>query len=99
MHVSSMSHTSYLPSYRKHPGIFTIKFIGETVLAEENRMLISEEFKHILILYLCRCSETVLISSYQVHCKRFVIQLHRKKKIQFCEILDTEYSIINLLLG
>ena len=64
-------------------------------------MLISEEFKHILILYLSRCSETDLISSYQIHCKRFVIKLQMKKKIQilFCVSLGTEYSIINLLLG
>ena len=38
-------------------------------------------------------------SSYQVHCKHFVIKSHTKKKIPFCEILETEYSIINLLLG
>ena len=50
MHVSSMNHTIHLHSNRKHPGIFKIKFIDETVLAEEKMMLISEEFKHILIL-------------------------------------------------
>ena len=36
--------TIHVPSYRKHLGIFIIKFIGETVLAEEKMMLISEEF-------------------------------------------------------
>ena len=61
MHVSSMSHTVHLPSYRKHPGIFKIKFIEETVLAEEKIMLISEEFKHILILLLSHCSRTVCV--------------------------------------
>ena len=50
MHVSSIYHTIHLPSYMKHPGIFKIKFIEETVLAEEKMILISEEFKHILIL-------------------------------------------------
>ena len=41
--------TFHLPSYRKHLGIFKIKLIEETVLADEKMMLISEEFKHILI--------------------------------------------------
>ena len=52
MHVSSMHHTIHLPSYRKHlqVGIFKIKFIEETVLTEEKMMLISAEFKHVLIL-------------------------------------------------
>ena len=49
MHVSSMKHTIHLPSYRKHPGLFKIKFIEETVLAEEKMMLISEKFKLIFI--------------------------------------------------
>ena len=83
MHVSSMIHTIHLPSYRKHPGIFKIKFIEETVLAEVRMMLISEEFKYILILKLSRCSGTVLKGSYQVHCKRFVIKSHMKKKMPF----------------
>ena len=39
-----------------------------------------------------------LCSFYQVHCKCYIIKWHIKK-IPFCEILDTEYSIINLLLG
>ena len=50
MYVSSIYHTIHLPSYRKHLGIFKLKFIDKTVLAEEKIMLISEEFKHILIL-------------------------------------------------
>ena len=50
MHVSSMNHTIHIPPYWKHPGIFKIKFIEETVLAEEKMMLISEELKHILVL-------------------------------------------------
>ena len=45
-----MNQIIHLSSYRKHPGIFKIKFIEETVLAEEKSMLTSEEFKHILIL-------------------------------------------------
>ena len=50
MHVFSMNHIIHLPLYRKHQGIFKIKYIEETVLADEKMMLISEEFKHILIL-------------------------------------------------
>ena len=53
--------TIHLPSYRKHLGIFKIKLKEETVLANEKTMLISEEFKHILILKLSRCSETVFV--------------------------------------
>ena len=45
-----MNHTIQLPLCRKHHGIFKIQFIEEAVLAEEKMMLISEEFKHILIL-------------------------------------------------
>ena len=63
MHVSSLNHTTiHLSLYRKHSDIiFQIKFIVVTLLAEEEMMLISEEFKHILILYLSRCSETVCV--------------------------------------
>ena len=50
MHVSSMNHIIHLLSNRKHPGIFKIKFIEETLLAEEKMMLICEEFKHTLML-------------------------------------------------
>ena len=60
MHVSSMNQIIHLFSYRKRPGIFKIKFIEETVLAEEKLMLTSEEFKHILIFKLSRCSETIV---------------------------------------
>ena len=41
MYVSSINHTNHLPSYRKHPGMFKIKFIDETVLAKEKMMLFS----------------------------------------------------------
>ena len=50
MHVFSLNHIIHLSLYKKPPGIFKIKFIEETVLAEEKMMFISEEFKHILIL-------------------------------------------------
>ena len=34
------------PSYRKHHGIFKIKFIEEIVLPEDKMRLISEKFKY-----------------------------------------------------
>ena len=43
INVSSINHTIHLPSYRKHLGIGKIKFIEETVLAEEKMMLILED--------------------------------------------------------
>ena len=42
--------TIHLPSCRKDLGIFKIMLTEETVLADEKMMLISEEFKHVLIL-------------------------------------------------
>ena len=45
-----MKHAIHFPLYRKHPGIFKIKFTEETVLAEKKMMIISEKFKQILIL-------------------------------------------------
>ena len=56
--------------------IFKFKFIEETVLAEEKMMLISEDFKHILTLYLSRCSETGCVGPLQTLCDKVA---HKKE--------------------
>ena len=86
MHVFSMNHIIHLPLYRKQPGIFKIKFIEETVLnlAEENMVLISEEFKHILMSLLSRCNETVCVVLIRLTANGFCYKVaHEKRKYLF----------------
>ena len=45
IHVFSLKHTIYFPSYRKHPGVFKTKLIEETVLAEEKMMMFLKNLK------------------------------------------------------
>ena len=60
-------------------------------------MLVSEEFKYILVSKLSRCSDTVCAILVSLTANVIVIKMYITKLILFCEIFEIVYFIINLL--